>query len=264
MKTLIYTIAFDPSGVDVYSDMARLLILSLRRSGCDYDIVVFTNNSNGIFRNGKYNLTEVYCDTKGLSDRQITTQAKCLKFSANEFIHGEKYDHIVYLDCDCLIINDINKLLESDKMITSSVESWGKISDNPFRAYLSDTEMTELQHPPINSGVFRISGKFFNEIAMEWKRIYHSTRIRTSGCEDQPSWVRVFLDKGDQADYWEISKFVRYPLAERIHQAKARDNAIVLHYLGLPASDRLTYMIADYFRIYESSFLGNCCRLLEN
>lgn len=241
--------------------MARLLILSLRESGYEGEILVVTNQLEGLFRHGRYNVREVFVDTDDLPAQALGVAAKEWKFRIAPLINNTEYDQIFYIDCDCLALGNPVIRLASEKEVSCAVESWGKISDDPFRAYLTEQEMETLKSSPINSGIFRMSASALPRLLKRWEEIYVSPRVRPSICVDQPAWVRLILDEGDKAERWKASDLIRYPLAEPMH-VNAYKHAVLLHYCGMQGEERLDHMIADYLRLFNPKCLNAMADLL--
>ncbi len=231
--------------------MASLALASIQRQGYVGHSILLSNGAGDYFGLRGLSVDVVHAETEQLPPPALGIAAKEYKFRLAEYLDLTGIDEVIYLDCDCLVIGDLTRLTRSDTDLTCAVESWGRISNAPFNAHLTDEEMAALTHPPINSGLFRAKADNFVELMRRWQEIYESPRLRASGFIDQPSWVRLALDLGERADFWPAGGLVRYPLAENLDEL-AIDEAVVLHYCGGSAEARLRGMEADFARLFVS------------
>ena len=193
-RHLAYTIAFDPPGCSGHRALAKMLVSSLLKTYFNGDIVVFRNSEAPLFLVERKGVEEVYIETPELHESKGAEYSWCWKYRVADRIEAEKYDRILFLDCDCLALRNIDHLLEGDWDIAYKPEPGLQISRGQFSCYLTDDEMESLRCDGVNSGTLAVRGSRYREVMREWERIDSSETTRPRTCSDQASWNRLLLD----------------------------------------------------------------------
>ncbi len=237
---LVYTIALDPPGSTTYRRMATILVSSLLRSAFDGEILVFRNTPEPLFEAGHENLREVHVD-----DADPFT----FKFRVQSQINGRDFDRILFLDCDCLVLRNVDHLLVGEWDIAWQPELGKPIQDRVFRAYLTPEEDATLERDGANSGVWAVRGERYNGVLLEWERIYNSPSQSPSQAYDQPAWNRLLLDfpvRKEPLEHLEVMfPMYLHPLFKRY-----RDAAIV-HVCGISLARKLEFLLGLYLQIFQ-------------
>ena len=250
-KNLIYTIAFDPSNEPYHQMMAKMLVSSIFRTGFSGDVLVLTNYEHRLFEHGRSNLEEISLDSTQISPGEMGREIFNFKYRSRHFVPSDRYEKIMFVDCDCLFLKNPDGLLADDAEIMFSEEPFTKITDIYFNAYLTELEMETLVAPGINAGLWWVSGHRFQEVLEEWERIDSLPYVRGGGCPDQQSLVRLLLDTKLQTKPFRLGVDVGYPFAET-RKAWAFAEASLLHYLSGPRTRKVSYMFGDYMRHFHA------------
>jgi len=243
-RYLIYTIAFDRKGEAWHSMMARLLALSLFRTGFSGELLIFTNGLCRIIVPEHPRIREVTIASDGISDADFILQAMQFKFRARRLIPiGEGFEKIMFVDCDSLFLKRPEPLFDCDADVMFAQEPFSSITGPGNNAYLSDNEMRALRAPGINAGLLWVRTEYFIKIMAHWERIDDQPPLRRKHFGDQPAWVRVIRDTKLNARPFRFNSDVRYPFIEQrnildfsaatlLHFAANRPEAKVAHMLG--------------------------------
>ena len=232
MKNLIYTIAFDSPGRPFHETMAKLLVSSIFRTGFSGDVLILTNSPHRLFENRRRILSEMSFDTSNVVQGGLGAEAQRFKFGARKFINAKKYDKIMFVDCDCLCMNNPDRMLTGDEDIAYAQETFTKINESVNNAYLDDDEMQRLDSPGINSGVWWVRAKHFGKVLTEWERINARQPCREKCCGEQPAWVRFLLDTPMRKRAFIYDKDLKYPLCEKRVGMDA-DDCVIQHFCGV-------------------------------
>ena len=250
-KNLIYTIAFDPPNEPYHQMMAKMLVSSIFRTGFTGDVLVLTNSEHRVYEHGRRNLEEVCLDSTRISPGEMGREIFNFKYRSRHFVPAERYEKVMFVDCDCLFLKNPDELFAGDAEIMFAEEPWHTITERYFNAYLSDSEMQTLVAPGINAGLWWIAGSQFQDVLAEWERIDSQPYVRGGGYPDQQSWVRLLLDTKLRAMPFRSGVDVRYPFAES-RTAPAFAEASLLHYLAASRTKKVSYMFGDYMRHFHA------------
>lgn len=188
---LCYTIAFDRPGQDAHRRMAKLLVTSLLRTNWHGEIVVFRNGSRPVMPRRHPGVHEEHIDANLDAPWH---QVVGWKYRVRNRLHLAGISKVLFLDCDCLALRDINDLMFGSWDIYTAPEP-GRIVEQPFHGYLKDTEMADLKDQPgLNSGNFGVRASQFVGVMAEWERIDATPPARPSHHRNQHSWNRLILD----------------------------------------------------------------------
>ncbi len=180
-KNLIYTFAFDPPGEPYHQMMAKMLVSSIFRTGFKGDVLILTNYEHRVFEYGRHNLKEIALDATRIPPREIGREILNFKYRSRHFISAERYDKVMFVDCDCLFLRNPDELLAGDAEIMFSEETCGDITDQYHNAFLTKKEMKSLDAHSINGGFHWIVGHRFQEVLAEWERIDAQPHLRGNG-----------------------------------------------------------------------------------
>lgn len=242
---LVYTIAVDAPGSVVYTTMARMLVSSLLTTGFDGTIVVLAGTAAPFTPHPVPNVVALR-----LPDARADKTACDWKFRARGLIDAARYRKVLYLDCDCLAIEDVRPLLDGDWDVGVAPEYGAPVTLTYFNAFLTDDELHDRTEWGLNAGTFAIRGPVFAELTAAWERVMAERPQRPpwrSG-SDQPAWNRVILDTARSVHAFDEG-MVRLPFVARRPPPAATRSRIV-HFAGVPAAAQLQAMCETYFDVF--------------
>ena len=193
-RHLVYTIAFDPPGCSSHRALAKMLASSLVKTYFPGDVMIFRNTGAPLFLVERKGLEEVFIETPELHGSEAAEYSWEWKYRVAERIPADRYDRILFLDCDCLALRNLDHLLEGDWDIAYKAEPGLRITLPQFHCFLTEEEMQTLWCDGVNSGTFAVRGSRFHEVMKTWETIDQSEPNRQRNCSDQASWNRLLLD----------------------------------------------------------------------
>jgi len=147
---------------------------------------------------------------------------------------------VLFLDCDCVALRDINHLMRGTWDIYTTPEP-GSIVEFPFNGLLTAHEMIALKNAPgINSGTIGISATRFVEVMAEWERINMRPKLRPSKSGDQHGWNRLMLDTQLRHRHFAPAE-IQFPFLHRAVYTDYRRAAIV-HAAGRSTEQKLSLL----------------------
>lgn len=246
-KTLLYTIAFDRPGENHFKTMAKLLVMSLLRTGFDGDIVVFTNSSYRLFEQGRERVEEININMESDDSRQMEILGKTFKFRARELLNLSSYDSVWFIDSDCLILRNPAQLISDQADIFYAEEEQSNVCGVWFRGYLPDA-LLKPSTPGINSGVWWMRTAVYEETMAQWEEIVAKPPLRDQMSVDQSAWVRLMLENRYVTRPLLGCARVFYPLLER-RTAIDFDAATILHFAGpVPGEVKVQHVLSTFMR----------------
>ncbi len=249
-KNLIYTIAIDPPNEPHRQMMAKMLASSIFRTGFSGDVIVLTNYERRLFEHGRDNLQEIYLDLSRIPPSKTGKEMPDFKYRSRHFIPAERYEKVMYVDCECLFLKNPDKLFDGGAKIMFSEQPRQNITGKSFNAYLTKEEMKTLKARGMNSGFWWIAGHRFQEVLARWERINARPSVRGGSVSDQDSWVRLLLDTKLRTKPFRPDVDVLYPMVES-RRAHAFDGASLLHYSS-GGTETVSYMFGDYMRHFHA------------
>ena len=255
-RLLAYTIAFDRPGSTVYRAMAKLLLSSLLRTGFGGDIIVFHNGEAPMFLTGRADVSEIYADPLDI-DRSLSEAGCRFKYAAAAHIDASRYDHILYLDCDCLALDNVDELIaDTDYSLGYVPEPGMNLAHDGFQGHFDDAELRTLgDREGSNAGVWYCRATDYPAMCAEVLRLYGVAPVKPPRFwGDQAQWNRMLVD----------GRFPARKLTERdvamptLYQVDFRvwGKAKLLHFAG--EGERLPLM----FGVFCYPFYGGAAPLL--
>lgn len=253
-RNLIYTVAFDPPTKPFHQVMAKMLVSSIFRTGFTGDVVVLTNSEHRVFEHGRERLEEVSLDTARV-DGGLGDAAQRFKFEAREFFDPSGYEWVMFVDCDCLFMENPERLLAgtTGAEILYAEEPFCDLSHDAFNAYLTDAEIAgarESKRMGINSGTLAVKGAAFAGVMKEWERVYRGP-CRHRGWHDQTAWARLILDIGGRAAPFPRPGGIYYPLVETVHPAEMFKGTLY-HFLSVRSVAKIPHIYGHYMRRFHA------------
>jgi hypothetical protein len=271
-RFLAYTVAFDPPGSPGHRNMAKMLASSLVRTCFDGDVVIFRNSPEPIFRVQRKGVEEYFIETPELEGLQGAEFSWCWKYLVRNLLPVERYERVVFLDADSLVLRNMDHLLEGRWDIAYQPEMGLNMSGGQFSCFLSAEELTGLKRAGINSGTLAVRGEIFREVMAEWERIDVGETPRERHCSDQGSWNRLVLDaearcrSGLAEKPWRCRPFERGEVQFPMHlepQFKQYSTAAVVHCLGGDTRVKLRFMFGLYMNTFFFDDAGVMLNLLD-
>ena len=251
MKNLIYTIAFDQPGQPLHQLMAKMLVLSIFRTGYSGDVLILTNFPHRVFEYGRRRLREMSFDTSRVDPAALSAEAQRFKFGARDYINTAKYEKIMFIDCDCLCMHNPDSLLVGKEDIAYTLETFSKMNLPGNNAYLETKEMRRVARPSINSGTWWVRARHFKKVMTEWERIDSRPPRRRKICGDQPAWVRFLLDTPLRKRAFAYDREVKFPACEK-RAAPDFDECVIQHCCGTAALTKLKHLYSAYQRRFHA------------
>lgn len=259
-RNLIYTVALEGEDSNAYQTMAKLLVSSLIRTAFSGDVLVFHNSPRPLFEAPRDRVREEYVDTEDVLD--FGEHGTRFKAKASQLIDASQYDRIMFIDCDCLVLHNVDALFSSsDGVINYAREPGHAIGNDQFNSYLTDEEL-KLERDGVNSGVWMVKARQFDDLMSRWTQIDEGPAQRPRHCYDQPAWNRIVLDAGKKARPFPLG-VVQYPIAFDPNYEHYRD-ADILHFCaGIPASVKLEFQFGVYCARFLSDKASHLIDMLE-
>jgi hypothetical protein len=260
-RTLVYTIAFDPSGSPAHRGMAKILVSSLLRTYFSGEILVLRNSTEPLFHMERGGLTEVLIDSVQDDPGETTDTAWRWKYRARHYFDASQYDRVMFIDADCIALRNIDHLLEGDWDIAYQPERGEPITTSDFNGYLSGEEMSSMSRPGINSGAFSIRGTIFNAVMEHWEKVHEGLASRPTTFLEQSAWNRVILDT-----IYKTKAFERDGIMFPCRRESAFSNyldASVLHAQGVGTLEKMKFLFGTYAHTFQFDDNLTLLNLLE-
>ncbi len=194
-RHLAYTLALDhPPGARGHSNMARMLVLSLLRTGFEGDIVVLKNSPAPLFQMPRAGVTEILIDAGDPGAEDYWNHAQAWKFRVHELIDARRYDKILYLDADCLALRDLTPLLHGAWDVGFYREAGTTMGMTNFNCFFTPAEARKLRRGGVNAGVLAVRASCFHQVMRQWQRIHDGPAPRPKYFTDQAALNRLIAD----------------------------------------------------------------------
>ena len=96
--------------------LAKMLASSLVKTYFPGDVMIFRNTGAPLFLVERKGLEEVFIETPELHGSEAAEYSWEWKYRVAERIPADRYDRILFLDCDCLALRNLDHLLEGDPL----------------------------------------------------------------------------------------------------------------------------------------------------
>lgn len=247
---IVYTLALDhPRGATGHRNLAKMLVLSLLRTGFRGQIVVFKNDPKPLFRVPRAAVKEILVETSGPDGDAFWHYAQYWKFRARHQLDVTRYDKVVFLDADCLVLRDLSPLLGGDWDIAYYPEPGSRAGEPFFNCFIDEGDDAFLSQAGINGGFLAVKAIHFQSVAAEWERIAEGPSKREKFFADQAALTRLVVE----------TKLKRYPLGRAElatpfgYDPRPQDylRATIVHLAG---SNSLDEKLRFMFGLYMSTF----------
>lgn len=269
---LVFTVAIDIPGQTGCRLMAKLLASSLCRTQFSGDVFIFHNSDAPIFFMDRKGVEEFKIDVSVPNQlSMVAEEAWTWKYRVRNYIDAERYDKILFLDADCLVLRNIDHLLEGEWDIAFQRERGLKINSSQFNCFLTDEEREKLPFDGVNSGTLAVRGSIFQKVMQEWERIDTSEPVTARCCSDQASWNRLLLDaqarrSSHGQDAWHCVPFESREIQFPMHLDKdfrSYRNAAILHCLGATNVEKMQFMFGTYMGAFFHDFGGTMLNITD-
>ena len=245
LPNLCYTIAFDGPKDDTHRRLARLLVTSLLRTGWHGRIVVFRNGARPVMAQRH---PAVHEEIVPANLDAPWPEVVGWKYRVRDRLNLSRIGKVLFLDCDCLVLQNINDLMFGSWDIYTAPEP-GRIVEAPFNGYLTDREMAKLRNQPgLNSGNFGVRASRFVEVMAEWERIDAAEPTRLSKNRNQHSWNRLVLDTRLRHRPFAPGK-IQFPFLHRATYGDYR-RAAIIHAADRSPQEKLAFLYGMWMDVF--------------
>ncbi len=251
-KTLVYTVALDSAGNNGMRTMAKLLVMSLLRTRFPGKIMVFGNYETSMFPTGRRNVKEVRVDDLGLTGMELAELACVMKFRAGEWIsQPERYERILFLDCDSLVLGDLAPLFNLDADVCWMAEQEEVKTWHGYRGYFSAKDLRKLKGPGANSGTWCVKGEVYRSVCETIREIVSGGfKQKDPFWGEQPAWNKLlhtgrFRTEAFPEGLIQLPMYVHTKYDDHVQ-------ATVLHFAGTNTLNKVRAM----FGMYMGRFFG--------
>ncbi len=253
-RNLLYTLALDYTETTAHRNLAKLLVSSLLRTRFSGDILVFHNSPAPLFMVAREGVREIVLDVPAtaFAGGDLAGYARSAKHAAAAHIDAEHYAKIMFIDCDAIVLRNIDHLLAGDWDFACIAEPGTRIQQIAYSGYLSPKERRSLGRTGVNSGTWAVAGARFHEFIRRWREVESGVPVRIDGFREQSAFNRVVLDWEHALRKWPCRE-VALPLCNSSH-ATYRDfmRAAVIHAAG---GVGVEYKLRFLFSAYAATFL---------
>lgn len=257
-KRLLYTIAFDPPSSTLVRCQAKVFLASVLKSDYCGDIIVFTNSEIPLTGLPLRGVTEIPIETGEMSMMELSEFACAFKYRAVDFIEEpEFYDRIVYTDCDCLALSNLDSFFSNETDIQWTGEKGTHIGDACYRGYFTAEELSDASQIGVNAGTWSIRGKVYPEVMRGMLQFAKTAAFDDNILwGDQPAWNKYCRSSGYSHQQLPLNA-VHFPLAHH-HSFHEYMEADLLHFCGGTVRQK----VAMQWGLYCAKFLGKSAPLL--
>ena len=236
-RVLIYTIALDRPGEEVYRHMAKILVSSLLRTYFTGDILAIHNGAAPLF----------LVERKGVQELMLSPgddDGYKLKYRARRWIEAGRYDWVCFLDCDMIALRNIDHLFDPGAECDILWQPEGKMNNVAYNSYFRPEEYPRLWHRGANSGTYAVRGECFDPVMAEWERLDALPPVTPKTLHDQPAWNRMLYDTELRVRRFEREE-IKFPLLMHFSYKEWREAAL-LHANGAIGGVKLEFLMAQY------------------
>ena len=251
---LIYTVALDYAGETGHRNMAKMLVSSLLRTRFTGEIVVFHNSPAPLFMVAREGVREVALDVPetAFAGGDLAGYARSAKHAAAAHIEAAGYAKIMFIDCDSVVLRNIDHLLAGECDLACTAEAGTRIQEIAYSGYLTAKERRALKREGFNSGTWAVTGARFGDFIERWRAVEAGKPVRIDGFREQSAFNRVVLDWEGVRHEWPHSE-IALPLCNHAHAGyRGYMRAAVVHAAG---GDGVNYKLRFLFSAYAATFL---------
>jgi hypothetical protein len=149
-------------------------------------------------------VTEITLDVPGANGNphHFMGRAQSSKHAVGEHIDAARYDRIMFIDCDAVVLRNIDDLLEAPSELAVVTEPGRRIQTGPYGGYLSNWERMSFDREGFNSGTWAVAASRFAEMLARWSAIEKSTPPDRGCLREQSAFNRVVLDWTGEVTVW--------------------------------------------------------------
>ena len=261
-RNLVYTLALDPPGTTGHRNLAKMLVSSLLRTRFSGDILVFHNSPAPLFMVARHGVREVRMKVPAGAGKNggFVAYAQSCKHAVAKHIDAEAYDRVMFIDCDSVVLRNIDHLIEGDWELAVFAEQNTDIHEYCWGGYMTRHERKHLVHEGLNSGTWAVTGARFQELLRRWRAV-EAGKMKSVGLREQSAFNRVALDWDGPVETWPRGA-VALPLvaANLVCYHDYSQVAIVHAASGAPVDYKSRFL----FGIFAGTFLFDTQHLLLN
>jgi hypothetical protein len=253
-RYLIYTIALDPEGTTGHRNLAKMLVSSLLRTRFSGDIMVFHNSSIPLFMVHRAGVEEVKIDTPDaeIGNGAFAALAQSAKHRVARQIDHNRYDKIMFMDCDTIAIRNVDTMLQGEWDLAVFAEPGRSIEEECYGAYLTPEEAVRLKREGLNSGTWAVAASHFPDLIGKWREVEAKPPEVDGWFREQSAFNRVVLDWPGAVHHWSPSS-IALPLCNHNHATyRGYTRATIVHAAG---PDGVNYKLQFLFSAYSGAFL---------
>lgn len=197
-RNLVYTVALDRAGATGHRNMAKLMVSSLLRTNFSGDIVVFHNSQQPLFHVPRAGVQEVPVSLDdGDEHHEFIWAAQSLKYEVARHLKTQAYDKVLFLDCDIVVLRNIDHLLHGAWSLAVFTETNTHIQQGAYNGYLTKRQREGLKRLGMNSGSWAVEASRYHEFMERWQAV-ESKPPKCQCLREQSAFNRAVLDwKGD-------------------------------------------------------------------
>lgn len=261
-KNLVYTLALDPPGTTGHRNLAKMLVSSLLRTRFSGDILVFHNAPAPLFMVARQGVREVRMEVPARAGKNggFVPYAQSCKHAVAGHIDAAAYDRVMFIDCDSVVLRNIDHLLAGDWELAVFPEQGSDIHEFCWGGYMTRHERKNLAREGLNSGTWAVAGAHFHELLRQWRAV-EKKRMTRKGLREQSAFNRVALDWAGAVKVWPHRE-IALPLvaANLVCYHDYSQTAIVHAASGAPVDYKSRFL----FGIFAGTFLFDTQHLLLN
>lgn len=261
-RNLVYTLALDRKGETGHRNLAKLLVSSLLRTRFTGDILVFHNSPAPLFLVARDGVREIHLDVTEQTDdpREFAGCAQSRKHAVAEHIDGAQYDRIMFIDCDAVVLRNIDHLFADPCELAVVCEPGTRIQMKPYCGYLTPAERASLNRDGLNSGTWAVAGSRLAELLARWRAVEMQTPVQRDCMREQSAFNRVVLDWDGDVKVWP-DHLIALPFCNtRAATFPVFTSAAIVHAAGGGLDDKLRFL----FSLFAGTFLFDPQLLLFN
>ena len=253
-QNLVYTVALDYANTTGHRNLAKMLVSSLLRTRFTGDILVFHNSPAPLFQVARAGVREIVLDVpaSALSGDDLAGYARSAKHAAATHIDAATFGKILFIDCDAIVLRNIDRLLAGDWDFACFAEPGTCIQEDAYSGYLWHHERGTLVREGVNSGTWAVAGSRFQEFIRRWREVESRMPARFDGFREQSAFNRVALDWDGPLHTWP-HRTIALPLCN--HTLAGYRGYIAADILHAAGGDGVDYKLRFLFSAFAATFL---------